>query len=125
MAQIATMTLADASAVSHTFTPMYSNGLSVTYTDLSGSSAALCNTIGMQMRQPKAGVARKVTLRVAVPFEETADDITTVNNCSAFVDIVVPATATEGTIEDLRSFLVNALAEAQFTDAVDDGAFPY
>lgn len=124
--QIATVTLTDSAAGSVNFLPMIKNNLQVEYKDTSPASAVLYPGLTCSMRPAKGDVARKVSLRVSKPYQYTdANGDTKHNSVVAFIEVVVPDTADGTSIDDLIEFASGAVKEAQFTDAIKNGAFPY
>jgi hypothetical protein len=124
--QIADITLNDGSAVAQTFKPTQKNNLLVEYKDFTGSYSGMYTSLSCAMRPAKGDVARKVTIKVVLPYEyNDSDGNTKSNNITCFTDIVVPSTASASEIDDLIAFASGAIEEAQFTDAIKNGAFPY
>jgi hypothetical protein len=125
MAELATIALNDATPTSQDFNPSMKDGLLAVLREDSGSDPALYPSISLGMRAPKAGVNRKVTGRILVPYETTTNDITTVEQVSLFIDCVVPETASTGTVADAMAFGSDLLTNAIVEDAMQNGNFPY
>lgn len=88
--QIANITLPDASAVDKVFKPVLKDGLLISYADTTAATQAQFEQLTLGMRKPQSGVARKVTLKVVQPYTVVSGDITSIENVTAFIEIVVP-----------------------------------
>lgn len=127
MAQTADIVLNDGAEtpVARTFKPTTKVGLLIGYGSDSESRPALYPTISLGMRAPKPGVNRKVTLRVAVPYDVTENSVTRVESVTGFLDIIVPSSASTLHVDHLMAYIAGVIGEAQVTDAVAEGRFPY
>jgi len=128
MSQIGNVVLNDKVDAAITYTPSVKDSLLVKYTDSTTSVTrpALANTVSVGMRSPKSGVSRKVTLKVVMPYDSTGlNGVVKTEALTAFIDFVIPETATGDDIENLCYFASGACLEAQFTDAIKNGNFPY
>lgn len=123
--QIADISLANASAVAKTFVPTVKDGLLATYVNREGSRPAVYPNLSVGMRAPKAGVSRKATLKVALPYDVIAGSTTTSEAVTVFVDIVVPQSASAANVQDILAFASGLLVNAQVEDVCVNGAFPY
>ena len=123
--QIAAFNLTDSQAGSVTFTPMIKNNLLVEYRDTSASKSSLYPMVSCGLRPAKGSVARKVVLKITKPFEYTENDVVKTADISCFIDVVVPSVASESDIQDLIEFASGAIKVDQFTDTIENGAFPY
>lgn len=123
--QIANITLPDASAVDKVFKPVLKDGMLISYADTTASSQAEFEQLTLGMRKPQSGVARKVTIKVVQPYSVVLGDKTTIENITAFLEVVVPVDADKTAANNLLSFASGALVNDQIKDAIVNGAFPY
>jgi len=123
--QIADITLDNSSAVAKTFVPTVKDGLLATYVNREGSRPAVFSNLSIGLRPAKSGVSRKVTLKVALPYDTTVGSTTTTEAVTAFIDVVVPASASTASVEDILSYASGLLINAQVEDVCVNGAFPY
>ncbi len=123
--QIANMSLENSSAVAKTFVPTVKDGLLATYVNREGSRPAVFPNLSVGMRAPKAGVSRKVTLKVALPYDVTVGSVVSTESVTAFVDIIVPESASAANVQDILAFASGLLVNTQVEDVCVNGAFPY
>lgn len=123
--QIADISLVNASAVAKTFVPTVKDGLLATYVNREGSRPAVYPNVSVGMRAPKAGVSRKATLKVALPYDVTAGSTTTTESATVFIDVVIPESAAAANVQDILAFASGLLVNAQIKDVCVNGAFPY
>lgn len=123
--QIADISLENSGAVAKTFVPTVKDGLLATYVNREGSRPAVYPNLSIGMRAPKAGVSRKATLKVALPYDVIAGATTTSEAVTVFVDIVVPQSASAANVQDILAFASGLLVNAQVEDVCVNGAFPY
>lgn len=125
MAIIANIALNNSAAASKTFVPTIKDGLLAVFHNREGDRPAVYPYLSMGMRTPKAGVSRKATLRVVLPYDVTDGDTTRVEQVTCFIDVIVPESASTTAIEDVLSFASGLLANAIVEDVCVNGAFPY
>ena len=79
------------------------------------------------MRKPKAGQNHKAQMKFVKPYEaaNTVTGLSEIKQCTAFVDFVLPDSASATDKADMRNFVLTALSNAIIVDVVDNGAFPY
>lgn len=123
--QIADISLANASAVAKTFVPTIKNGLLATYVNREGSRPAVYPTLSVGMRAPKAGVSRKVTMKVALPYDVLVGSTTSTESVTVFIDVVAPESASAAHVQDVLAYASGLLVNAQIKDVCVNGAFPY
>lgn len=123
--QIADISLENSSAVAKTFVPTVKNGLLALYVNREGSRPAIFPNLTVGMRAPKAGVSRKATLKVALPYDVTEGSTTVTESVTVFIDVVVPESAAAATVQDILAFASGLLVDAQIEDVCVNGAFPY
>lgn len=125
MAAIADIVLNDSVPAARTFKPSWKDGLLARWQEETPATVDLYPTITVGMRAPKPGVTRKITLKVIVPYETTVDSVTVREANSCFIDFLIPESADATDVDDLRSYVSEAVENAVILDVIDEGKFPY
>lgn len=111
------------------FLPNLKDGLLAIWKNRVGYRPEVYDMLSLGMRKPKVGQSRKVSLKVAIPYDSAVQgpDGSPVRTsaASAFVDMVIPTDCTVEKATELRTTLASFIGDAIVADTVDNGAFPY
>lgn len=136
MAQNAPITLTDAQTtpVVHTLNPTTKDGLVAKWRDSdSGVVVGLRPSASISLRPGKLGVSgkpgtkRKVSVKITVPYQPATvgQFVPPIEVAEAFLTFMVAEDAPLQVVKDLEQYSQNIGWNAQISDVIIDGAFPY
>jgi hypothetical protein len=119
MGQISTITLVDSLAVNKVYIPQQINGDVATWQDKSASASKLFGPLGLSLSSAngKSAVNRS-KLTLAIPYEVTENEITSVATMRAQVEYILPDSCSQLQRENLHALVISALGNTLVEDTM-------